>query len=45
LVIAQGVEMGRPSRVALSLAVERGALNAATIGGSAVLIAEGTLDL
>ena len=45
LVIAQGVEMGRPSRIALSLAVERGALSAATIGGSAVLVAEGTIDL
>jgi len=45
LVIAQGVEMGRASRIALSLVVERGALTTATIGGSAVLVAEGTLDL
>ena len=43
--IAQGVEMGRPSRIALSLEVERGALSAATIGGSAVLVGEGTIDL
>jgi trans-2,3-dihydro-3-hydroxyanthranilate isomerase len=45
LVIAQGVEMGRPSRIALTLAVEHGALSSATIGGSAVLVAEGTIDL
>ena len=45
LVIAQGVEMGRPSRIALSLDVEKGALATATIGGSAVLVAEGTIDL
>ena len=45
MTIAQGVEMGRPSRIALSLDVENGALSAATIGGSAVLVAEGTIDL
>ena len=45
LVIAQGVEMGRPSRIALSLTVERGALSAASIGGSAALVGQGTLDL
>ena len=45
LVIAQGVEMGRPSRIALSLQVERGALSTASIGGPAVLIGEGTIDL
>jgi trans-2,3-dihydro-3-hydroxyanthranilate isomerase len=45
LIIAQGVEMGRPSRIALSLDVERGALSAATIGGPAVLLGEGTIEL
>jgi trans-2,3-dihydro-3-hydroxyanthranilate isomerase len=45
LVIEQGVEMGRPSRIALGLEVEGGALRSATIGGSAVLIAQGTIDL
>jgi trans-2,3-dihydro-3-hydroxyanthranilate isomerase len=45
LVIAQGVEMGRPSRIALGLEVERGALVAATIGGPVALVAEGTIDL
>ncbi|MGO4870581.1 MAG: PhzF family phenazine biosynthesis protein [Roseiarcus sp.] len=45
IVIAQGVEMGRPSAIALGFEVEHGALRSATIGGSAVLIAEGTIDL
>ena len=45
LVIEQGVEMGRPSRIALGLEVEDGRLRSATIGGDVVLIAEGTLDL
>ncbi len=45
VVIEQGVEMGRPSVIALGLEVEGGALRSATIGGSAVLIAEGTIDL
>jgi trans-2,3-dihydro-3-hydroxyanthranilate isomerase len=45
LVIEQGVEMGRPSRIALGLEVEDGSLRSATIGGDVVLIAEGTIDL
>jgi trans-2,3-dihydro-3-hydroxyanthranilate isomerase len=45
LVVAQGVEMGRPSRIALGLEVERGVLGAATIGGPVALVAEGTIDL
>jgi len=45
LVIEQGVEMGRPSAIALGLEVEGGALRSATIGGSAVLIGQGTIDL
>ncbi len=45
LVIEQGVEMGRPSMIALGLEVEGGAIKSASIGGSAVLIAEGTIDL
>ncbi|MGD0639362.1 MAG: PhzF family phenazine biosynthesis protein [Roseiarcus sp.] len=45
IVIEQGVEMGRPSAIALGLEVEDGALKSATIGGSAVLIAAGTIDL
>ena len=45
VVIDQGVEMGRPSRIALGLEVEGGVLTSATIGGSAVIVGEGTLDL
>ena len=37
--------MGRPSVIALGMEVEGGALRSASIGGSAVLIAEGTIDL
>jgi trans-2,3-dihydro-3-hydroxyanthranilate isomerase len=44
-VIEQGVEMGRPSFLSLGLEVENGALRSATIGGSAVIVAQGTLDL
>ena len=45
LTIEQGVEMGRPSFIALGLHVENGALRGATIGGSAVIVSEGTIDL
>jgi trans-2,3-dihydro-3-hydroxyanthranilate isomerase len=43
LVIEQGVEMGRPSKIRLELDVEGGKLAAARIGGHAVKVAEGTL--
>jgi trans-2,3-dihydro-3-hydroxyanthranilate isomerase len=43
--IEQGVEMGRPSFISLGLKVEKGALLDATIGGSAVIVSKGTLDL
>ncbi len=45
IVIEQGIEMGRRSEIALGLEVEGGALKSAAIGGSAALIAEGTIDL
>ncbi|AWN52913.1 PhzF family phenazine biosynthesis protein [Methylobacterium sp. 17Sr1-1] len=45
LVVAQGVEMGRPSEIALQLTIEDGSLRAAEIGGSAVLVSEGVLHL
>jgi trans-2,3-dihydro-3-hydroxyanthranilate isomerase len=41
--IAQGVEMGRPSLIELGLSVASGQLTGATIGGHAVLVAEGQL--
>lgn len=45
LLIEQGVEMGRPSLIRLHLDVSGGAIAAARIGGEAVRIASGTLDL
>ena len=45
VVIEQGVEMGRPSFISLGLVVEQGALQSATIGGSAVIVAQGAIDL
>lgn len=44
-VIEQGLEMGRPSFISLGLEVEDGALQSATIGGSAVIVSQGALDL
>ncbi len=44
-VILQGVEMGRPSEIVLTLDVEGGTLREATIGGAAVIISEGTIDI
>jgi trans-2,3-dihydro-3-hydroxyanthranilate isomerase len=37
--------MGRPSLIALGLTIDSGALSAATIGGSVVLVSSGSLDL
>lgn len=45
LAIEQGYEMGRPSLIALTLDVEQSVLVEAGIGGAAVFVAEGTLDL
>ena len=44
-VIEQGLEMDRPSVISLGLVVERAALVSATIGGAAVFVAQGTIDL
>lgn len=41
--LEQGVEMGRPSRIRLSLEVQNRALTEARIGGHAVMVAEGRL--
>lgn len=43
-VIEQGYEMGRPSRIGLSLTLRGGELVAAAIGGDAVRVAEGTIE-
>lgn len=45
LVIEQGYEMGRPSLITLGMSVQGGALTAATIGGHALKVMEGTLAL
>ena len=45
LAIEQGYEMGRPSLITLTLDVEQSVLVEAAIGGAAVVVAEGTLDL
>jgi trans-2,3-dihydro-3-hydroxyanthranilate isomerase len=44
-IITQGVEMGRPSEIVLTLEVESGHLYAATIGGNAVMVSEGLIDI
>lgn len=43
--IRQGLAMGRPSAIDLQLVITDGALRSVEIGGSAVLIAEGTLHV
>jgi trans-2,3-dihydro-3-hydroxyanthranilate isomerase len=45
LTIEQGFEMGRPSLITLRLEVERGELRSASIGGGAVIVSSGTLEL
>ncbi|WP_019903071.1 PhzF family phenazine biosynthesis protein [Methylobacterium sp. 77] len=41
--IRQGLVMGRPSAIALQMVIESGALQSVEIGGSAVVMSEGTL--
>lgn len=43
IVIEQGVEMGRPSEIALQMVIKNGELVSAEIGGSAVLVSRGEL--
>lgn len=43
--IAQGVEMGRPSRLEARVAKQGGAVAGVWIGGRSVLVAEGTLEV
>ncbi|QFU16037.1 PhzF family phenazine biosynthesis protein [Microvirga thermotolerans] len=43
VVIEQGVEMGRPSEIALQLTIEKGALVSAEIGGHAVVVSRGEI--
>jgi trans-2,3-dihydro-3-hydroxyanthranilate isomerase len=44
IAIEQGYEMGRPSLIRLSAVVEAGQLLSASIGGSAVVVTEGTIE-
>ncbi len=43
ILIEQGVEMGRPSEIALQMVIRDGALVSAEIGGGAVLMSRGEL--
>jgi trans-2,3-dihydro-3-hydroxyanthranilate isomerase len=43
--LEQGIEMGRPSTLHLELDRAGGAITAVRVGGSAVMVAEGTLRL
>ncbi len=45
VIVDQGFEMGRPSRIDLHLTVSGGELVRAAIGGKAVIVSEGTLRL
>lgn len=44
IVIEQGFEMGRPSLITLSMTVQNGRLAAASIGGAAIAVTEGTIE-
>lgn len=43
--VDQGVEMGRPSRLALEADKTDGAISAIRVGGSSVLVSEGTMSI
>lgn len=44
-ILEQGVEMGRPSEIVLTLDIAGGALRSANIGGGAVIVSKGEIDL
>jgi trans-2,3-dihydro-3-hydroxyanthranilate isomerase len=44
-IIEQGFEMGRPSLISLEMDVDRGEVVGARVGGDAVKVAEGELDV
>ncbi|MEP6780417.1 MAG: PhzF family phenazine biosynthesis protein [Gemmatimonadaceae bacterium] len=43
--VAQGIEMGRPSRLAIEAEKSHGAIQAVRVGGSTVLVSEGTMKV
>jgi len=45
IIIEQGIEMGRPSRIELIMKVRDGHLVTASIGGAAVMVSEGMLHI
>ncbi len=45
IVSAQGVKMGRPSRVHIAIGIEKTAIATVRVGGTAVLAGEGTLNV
>jgi trans-2,3-dihydro-3-hydroxyanthranilate isomerase len=44
-VIEQGFEMGRPSLIELSVTMQGGSLASATVGGPAIIVTEGTIEV
>jgi trans-2,3-dihydro-3-hydroxyanthranilate isomerase len=42
--IEQGLEMGRPSLIRLTLTMRAGRLATAAVGGDAVVVSEGTIE-
>ncbi len=45
ITIEQGFEMGRPSLIQLTMEIRGGELVAGEIGGSAVIVSQGTIDV
>lgn len=43
--VAQGVEMGRPSRLAIEAHKAHGVIDAVRVGGATVMISDGTMAL
>ena len=43
--VAQGVEMGRPSRITIEAEKQNGEIAAVHVGGSTVLVSEGTMQV
>ncbi len=44
VIILQGYEMGRPSRIRVGMVMGGGTLQSATVGGDAVVVTEGTIE-
>ena len=43
--VEQGIEMGRPSELKIEVTVRSGAIEAVRVGGTAVIVSEGTMDV